>query len=126
MVMVVTMLGSVREIHSLRTNYLDALTHAIITVESGHNPKAKSKKGAIGLMQIRPVVWEKELRQVGLIKTKKDLYDPEMNIRAGQYILIKMIARTKNLEQALKWYSGGAKNYHKKVMKAMEPVYFDD
>src|SRR5580704_9825689 len=52
-----------------------ALVRAVIVVESGFNPRAVSKKGAIGLMQLRP----ETARRYGV----SNVYDPGENIRAG-------------------------------------------
>jgi len=52
-----------------------ALIKAIIMAESGYNPKAISRKGARGLMQLMPRTAE----ALGV----KDVFDPEHNINAG-------------------------------------------
>jgi len=88
----------------------------IARVESNHNDKAVSKKGAIGRYQIRYSVWHKELKKEGIIKNKKDLFDSENNKKAAIYILNDYYKRTGNLEATLAKYSGGAKNYYEKVM----------
>lgn len=96
------------------------LIHAIIKVESQENHKAVSKKGAIGLMQIRYSVWHKELKQAGIIKSKQCLFHPEPNKRAGAYILSKYYKQTNgNLKATLAKYSGNARNYYEKVMKVL-------
>lgn len=93
------------------------LTKAVIAVESSGNRYAKSPKGAIGLMQIRPSVWGPTLKQAGIIKRDKDLYDPEMNIRAGEYILAHYRDLTDgDLRRALWLYNGKGDGYPKKVM----------
>jgi soluble lytic murein transglycosylase-like protein len=77
-----------------------ALVRAVIVVESGFNPRAVSKKGAIGLMQLRP----ETARRYGVT----DLYDPEQNVRAGAHYLSDLIARFgSNLELALAAYNAG-------------------
>ncbi len=96
------------------------LIRAIIHVESRGNPKAISRKGAYGLMQVRWSVWGKELKREGIAQTKNDLFHPEKNIRAGKYILAKYIRKHGNVEKALKAYSGGAKRYAQKVKKYMK------
>lgn len=94
-----------------------SLIERIIIVESNFNPKAISKKGAIGLMQIRYSVWKKELKKQNIIQTRKCLFNPEKNLKAGKYILDKYLRECKNdLFCTLKRYSGNAKNYHKKVI----------
>lgn len=60
--------------HSINPHLVAALIH----VESSFNPKAVSRKGAVGLMQLLPAT----ARRFGL-KSKKDLFIPEKNIEAG-------------------------------------------
>lgn len=77
-----------------------ALVRAVIVVESGFNPRAVSKKGAIGLMQLQPAT----ARRYGV----KDIYNPEQNIRAGTHYLSDLLARfDSNLELALAAYNAG-------------------
>jgi soluble lytic murein transglycosylase-like protein len=51
------------------------LVRAVIQVESAYNERARSKKGAMGLMQLMPAT----ARQYAVA----DPYDPESNIEAG-------------------------------------------
>jgi soluble lytic murein transglycosylase-like protein len=77
-----------------------ALVRAVIVVESGFNPHAVSKKGAIGLMQLLPAT----AKRYGV----KNIYDPEQNIRAGAHYLSDLLARFgSNLELALAAYNAG-------------------
>jgi soluble lytic murein transglycosylase-like protein len=77
-----------------------ALVRAVIVVESGFNPRAVSKKGAIGLMQLRPAT----ARRYGV----KNIYDPEQNVRAGARYLSDLLARfDSNVELALAAYNAG-------------------
>lgn len=52
-----------------------ALLHAVISVESRYNPKALSRKGAAGLMQLMPGT----ARRYGVT----DAFDPAQNLRGG-------------------------------------------
>lgn len=52
-----------------------SLIRSIIAAESGFNPRAVSRKGARGLMQLMPATAERH----GIT----DIFDPEENIRAG-------------------------------------------
>ena len=65
-----------------------SVVYAVAEVESHFNPKAKSKAGAIGIMQIMPETgrW---IAGVLLIDDyqDEDLYRPEVNIRFGAYYL---------------------------------------
>jgi soluble lytic murein transglycosylase-like protein len=77
-----------------------ALVRAVIVVESGFNPRAVSKKGAVGLMQLAPAT----ARRYGV----KNIYDPEQNVRAGAHYLSDLLARfDSNLELALAAYNAG-------------------
>lgn len=59
------------------------LAHAVVSVESKGNPKARGSAGEVGLMQIKPAT----ARMMGYRGTTKALYDPETNIRWGMQYL---------------------------------------
>jgi len=59
------------------------LAHAVVSVESKGNPKARGSAGEVGLMQIKPAT----ARMMGYRGTTKALFDPETNIRWGMQYL---------------------------------------
>ncbi|WP_313612709.1 lytic transglycosylase domain-containing protein [Agrobacterium sp.] len=61
------------------------LAHAVVSVESKFNPKARGSAGEVGLMQIKPAT----ARMLGYRGTTKGLYDPETNIRWGMEYLAR-------------------------------------
>jgi len=76
------------------------LVRAVIAVESAFNPRAVSKKGAIGLMQLRPDT----ARRYGA----QDPFDPEQNTRAGSRYLSDLMSRYEGrLELVLAAYNAG-------------------
>ncbi len=82
-------------------NVRPELVRAVIVVESGFNPRAISRRGAIGLMQLLPTT----ARRYGAFNA----FDPEQNIRAGALYLSDLIARfgEKKLELVLAAYNAG-------------------
>jgi soluble lytic murein transglycosylase-like protein len=67
--------------YNLRVEFV----HSIIKQESDYNPKAVSKSGAMGLMQILPSTWEDIVKKLCI--ENPDPFDPDQNIRAGTYYL---------------------------------------
>lgn len=65
---------------SKRFTISEPLIRAVLRVESAGNPRARSPKGAIGLMQIMPTTWTELQGRYGL---GADPYDPHDNIMAG-------------------------------------------
>lgn len=65
-----------------------ALVRAVIHAESGFNPRARSQKGAMGLMQLMPGT----ARMLGV----PDASDPAHNIRGGAQYLASLLARFKS------------------------------
>jgi soluble lytic murein transglycosylase-like protein len=61
------------------------LVRAVIQVESAYQPRARSRKGAMGLMQLMP----ETARQYGVANP----YDPVANIEAGIKHLKSLLAR---------------------------------
>jgi soluble lytic murein transglycosylase-like protein len=77
-----------------------ALLRAVIAVESAFNPRAVSKAGARGLMQLHPDT----ARRYGV----GDAFDPEQNVSAGAHYLSDLLHRyNNNLELALAAYNAG-------------------
>jgi soluble lytic murein transglycosylase-like protein len=78
-----------------------ALVHAVIAVESGYNPAARSPKGALGLMQVLP---ETALRY-GIRNAARS---PAANLRAGtRYLSDLMVMFDNRLELVLAAYNAG-------------------
>jgi soluble lytic murein transglycosylase-like protein len=79
-----------------------ALIHAVITVESKHNPKAMSRKGAYGLMQLMPAT----AKRYGLTGLKKANH--RQNILVGaRYLKELIVLFDGDLELALAAYNAG-------------------
>lgn len=66
-----------------------SLVYAVIRSESSFRPKAKSKAGAMGLMQLTPETFQWLQSKVKPEEPLDDsaLNDPEINIRYGVYLL---------------------------------------
>lgn len=81
------------------THQVDArLVHAVIEQESNYQPRARSKKGARGLMQLMPDT----ARQYGV----RNSYDPRANLEAGVRHLKDLLSRL-DLPTALAAYNAG-------------------
>src|SRR5690606_6251905 len=78
---------------------------AVMSVESSFNPRARSSKGAKGLMQVLARVHTEKFEPYG--GTEK-AFDPLVNIRVGARILRDYIARDGSVRAALKSYVGAA------------------
>jgi soluble lytic murein transglycosylase-like protein len=77
-----------------------ALLHAVITVESGYNPSARSNKGAIGLMQLMPATAKRY--------AVTDIWDPKQNLSGGARYLSDLLGMFNNdLSLALAAYNAG-------------------
>ena len=97
---------------------------SIIKVESGFNPAAVSKAGAIGLGQILPSDYQlKLLKNEGILKEKRDLFDVETNVRATEYMFEQKLKKHKTVEKALYAYVGGSRKYIQKVLTTLGNLY---
>ena len=77
-----------------------ALVHAVINAESGYNPKAVSRVGAQGLMQLMPGTAKRY--------AVKDAFDPDQNIRGGTRYLRDLLDLFDNdVELAVAAYNAG-------------------
>ncbi len=76
-----------------------ALIDAVIRTESGYRPRAVSRSGAKGLMQLMPAT----AASVGVT----DAFDPRQNIMGGARYLRKMFDRFGKLELAIAAYNAG-------------------
>ena len=84
-----------------RTYHVDeALLHAVISTESGYEPRAVSPKGAVGLMQVMPATG----KRFGAL----NLHDPSQNIDAGaRYLRVLLQQFDNDLQLVLAAYNAG-------------------
>ncbi len=94
------------------------LVLAVIDTESSFRRSVVSRKGAVGLMQIRPFVAKAQARELNI--SEKDavkLLDPATNVMIGTYYLAKMRKRFGNLSLALEAYNRGPTKLRKSLRK---------
>lgn len=86
--------------HSQQHRLHPALLRAVIKAESDFDPRAVSRAGAIGLMQLMP--------QTAVRFDVRDLYDPDENVGGGAKYLRQLLDRFHgNLPLALAAYNAG-------------------
>ena len=104
-------MGEISELiltQSRKYGYDPLFLTALIVTESSFNNWARSGKGALGLMQIKPKTGVAMAREVKLRwRGRKTLFDPEANIVLGSYYLNKLIKRFGDLRVALEAYNHG-------------------
>ena len=88
---------------SKEVNLDPTLILAVMATESSLNPRAESRSGAQGLMQVRTHVHHDKFEPYG---GPLAAFIPEANIRVGALILKACIARAGSLEDGLKSYLG--------------------
>lgn len=106
------------------------LVKALIQVESGYEPRARSRKGALGLMQLMPAT----VRQYRV----RNPFDPKANIEGGIRHLKALLGRFDSVSLALAAYNAGegavqrfggvppyreTRNYVKKILSLVSPRF---
>ena len=98
------------------------LVLSIIKVESNFLSKARSTRGAVGLMQIMPTTAMEIAEELKMADFKlKDLEDPDHNIRFGSFYLSKLRKEFGTDDVALlSAYNAGRKNAKKWLAKSQK------
>lgn len=90
------------------------LIYAVIKTESSYKSDAVSKKGAVGLMQIKPDTFVWLCEKNGDENNDPDLlYNPQVNIKYGTYYLDMLYSEFGSWETALAAYNAGPSNVRK-------------
>ena len=110
-------------VDSVLTTRFPLLILAIGRVESHYDITAKSSKGAWGIFQIRPRIWGRQLKNAGIIRNNRDLFDYRISPKACEYVLTKLYEKKGGLYKALNAYVGGQGRYPIKVLSSLGELY---
>ncbi len=103
-----------------------ALLAAVIYAESKFRADARSRSGAIGLMQLLPATAEGIAVHTGGAAFRiSDLTDPEINVRYGSWYLRHLLDKYGDERTALAAYNAGQENVDEWRAKG-EPVQFPE
>ncbi len=97
---------------------------AVIEVESAFDPAARSFRGALGLMQLRPSTLQSELRRARL--SDGDPRDPVVNVRGGIRYYRRLLRIFKSQDAALMAYNAGPKRISGYLKRGHVPERFRD
>ena len=116
--------GAVREIVEISFSAGDKfeidpyVIMAVIAIESSFNPLAESSAGALGLMQVMPLIHRKKFEKYGGFDKSLDV---KVNVYVGTEILKNFYLRYGNYQRALLAYVGVSQksnsSYPKKVLR---------
>ncbi len=97
------------ELASLEFGISENLLYAMIKAESDFDKDAVSRAGAVGLMQIMPSTFEKDIKpKLGIEKSGLDaLTDYMINVRSGAYYFSYLYDYCGDIETALAMYNAG-------------------
>ena len=98
------------------------LVYAVIKQESAFDPKAISRVGARGIMQIMPATGKKMSKELKLNYSKKRLTsDMQYNIKIGSYYLNSLIEEYDSYLLALIGYNAGPRRIKRWIKKFGDP-----
>ena len=110
---------------SNKYGYDPLLLTAVIITESSFNNYARSSKGALGLMQIRPSTGKYLANEVNIEwNGSSSLYDPKTNIILGAYYLNKLFIDFGDLGLALEAYNHGPTRLKRYLKKGYRPKIY--
>jgi len=108
---------------SKRYGYDPLFITAMIATESSFQSLARSHRGALGLMQLRPATAHALSREVSVKwEGAPTLFNPQSNIVLGAYYLNKLVRRFGDLQLALEAYNHGPSKLDKILKKGLRPT----
>jgi len=110
---------------SKKYGYDSLLLTAVIITESSFNNWARSNRGALGLMQIRPATGKELAAEVSVQwQGTPSLYNPETNIALGAYYLNKLYLHFGDHGLALEAYNHGPSRLKGYLKKGYRPTRY--
>ena len=98
-----------------------SLLFALAAVESAGNAKARSRAGAVGLLQLEAATAKELAKELGITPSALDLENPAQNARLGARYLARMLADFAGDEVlALAAYNAGPGNVRRWLARAAD------